>query len=152
MSTKNTKILLAKRIDSKYFFSWRNHISTRRMSFDKRKIKYKQHKKWFEENLKERHRLWIFIYNKVKCGVIYLKKMKKIEIGYLISPEQRGKGLSKIMLSMFLKKFRKYANEKEIIIAKVLKKNLKSIKSLKSVNFKTSIQSNNYITLKFKYD
>ncbi len=151
MKNKNFRLSIAKKNDSRYFYNLRNNISTRKMSFNKKKIKLSDHSKWFNHQIKLRGFLWIFFSKAKKCGAVYLKKNKYLEIGYIISPKQRGMGYSSVMLNLFIKKFKKYNKKKEPIFAKVFNNNLKSLRALQSAGFIINKTKKNIKILKLKY-
>tara|TARA_Y200000002_G_C22675177_1_gene661735 strand:- start:2185 stop:2553 length:369 start_codon:yes stop_codon:yes gene_type:complete len=122
------------------------------MSLNNKKIKLTDHNIWFEKKIQQKGFLWIFSFNKKKCGVVYLNKKKNLEIGYLLSPNYRNKGLSTIMLNIFVRKYKKYKKNNKVLVARVFKNNTKSLRALQSAGFLiTSKKEKSYI-LKKKYD
>jgi RimJ/RimL family protein N-acetyltransferase len=122
------------------------------MSLNKKKIKLDEHKIWFHKKIKVKGHLWIFSFKNKKCGVVYLNKKKNLEIGYLLSKNYRNKGLSSIMLNLFVRKFKKYRKNIKIIVARVLKNNNKSLRALQSAGFLISSKKEGSYILKKKYD
>ena len=120
------------------------------MSLKKKKIKLTEHTTWFKKKIKEKGHLWIFSYKNKKSGVIYLNKKKNLEIGYLLSAKYRNKGLSSIMLRLFVQKFKKYKKNDKVIVARVLKNNSKSLRALQSAGFLISSKKEGSYILKKK--
>lgn len=148
---KKLKLLRATKLDLITLFKWRNDSFVRNLSFNNNKISIDQHKLWFKKKIKEKNNLWILRNENKKCGVVYINKKldKTEELSYLISKKFRRKGLATPMLKIFLKKYKKHSMLK--LIARVLKKNKKSISSLKTAGFKIIKINRNYLTLKYIY-
>tara|TARA_B100001057_G_C22754050_1_gene912935 strand:+ start:566 stop:934 length:369 start_codon:yes stop_codon:yes gene_type:complete len=122
------------------------------MSLNKKKIKLDEHTIWFKKKIKEKGHVWIFSFKNKKCGVVYLNKKKNLEIGYLLSKNYRNKGLSSIMLNLFVQKFKKYKKNVKVICARVLKNNSKSLRALQSAGFLISSKKEGSYILKKNYD
>ena len=81
--------------DCRNLFNWRNDPDTRRNSFNTEKVKWEDHKKWFENILKNPLRdLYILSDDSVAIGTIRFDKIPDkncAEISITIAPKERGK-------------------------------------------------------------
>lgn len=135
--------------DKDLLLAWRNEKISRLNSFNQKKINKKTHSSWFKKKIKEKKKIWIFKHNNRKCGMVKLeKKSRTIELSYLIAKEHRGKNLGSQMLSLFLKKYRKYVSKNCVIIAKSKLSNFKSNKSLLAAGFTKYQKRKKYLIFK----
>ena len=149
--TSQFKLILATNKDKALLLAWRNEKTARLNSFDQKKITKKKHEIWFNKKIKKKNLIWIFKYNNKKCGMVKLeKKINKTELGYLIQKNFRGKKFAEKMLTLFLKKYKKYVKKNDFLIAKSKKFNFKSNLSLINSGFKKYKENKNYFT--FRYD
>ena len=132
------KILKAKKTDLKFLFQIYNFYIKKNLFSSSRKIKYSDHKKWFEKFYLKEKKVIIFILrmNKVKIGYIRYENIKKniFEVSLAIKQDYTGLGLGTKMLNKSLKKF--LIKKKFTIISKVKKSNKKSISCFTKNNFK----------------
>ena len=132
------KILKAKKTDLKFLFQIYNFYIKKNLFSSSRKIKYSDHKKWFEKFYLKEKKVHIFILrmNKVKVGYIRYENIKKniFEVSLAMKQDYTGLGLGTKMLNKSLKKF--LIKKKFTIISKVKKSNKKSISCFTKNNFK----------------
>ena len=119
-------------------YSWRNDPLTRIMNADSSIVVLANHKKWFENSLINPNReMYVGFINKIKIGVTRfdLNKNQNIaEVSINLNPAMRGKRLSFSLLSNSIDFY--LQNKKIKLIAKVKKKNLKSLSIFKKLKFK----------------
>ena len=113
--------------DSLFFFNLRNDFHTRKSSFQKNKIKLSDHNKWFQKNFKKRNKIFLvsFIQKNHFVGTIrYDLDCLKALVSIVIDKKFRGKGYGAKMLKMS----EKFLKKGTLIVSKVKKTNLVSIK------------------------
>ena len=139
------KLKKASQSDLYAYYNWVNDIDVRISSFNKKKIKFQDHKKWFYEQLKypKKNLLYIFKTKKVYLGQTRLNISNKIaKIDYSVDKDFRNRGLGLEMLKLVLKK----NNFKKLkFYAEVKKKNKKSINVFKNLKFKNFSKKNKII-------
>ena len=120
--------------DIDLMFNWVNDALVRKNSFMKKKIKYSDHKKWFEKKIFSNKSLILkLLLNNIPIGQIrYDKKSNFYEIDYSIDEAFRNYGFGRIIIKKSIKKFFK---KKTIIRADVKQVNKQSIKIFKSLKF-----------------
>ena len=103
------KILKAKKTDLKFLFQIYNYYIKKNLFSSSRKIKYSDHKKWFEKFYLKEKKVHIFILrmNKVKVGYIRYENIKKniFEVSLAMKQDYTGLGLGTKMLNKSLKNF-----------------------------------------------
>lgn len=136
--------------DLDVIFKWVNDKKVRENSFNKKKIPYSAHKKFWVKRIKRKNISYIFYIKKKPFGLFSCdSKGKKLFVNYLVSKDFRGRGLSKLLL----KKGIKILQKKEArlnLFAKVLPKNIYSVLALNSAGFKIVNYKTNCITMKFQ--
>lgn len=132
------RIVKAKKNDLKFLLQVYNFYVQKKLFSTNRKIKYLDHKKWFEKNYLKEKNIYIFIskIKKVKIGYVRYSNVKKniFEVSLALKNNFIGLGLGKKMLNLSLKKF--LIKKKLKIISKVKKDNKKSISCFLKNNFK----------------
>jgi L-amino acid N-acyltransferase YncA len=130
-------ITLAKKIDLRFLYEIYNYNVSKNIFSAKKKITFSEHKTWFiSEYLKKK---FIYIYiayvKKKKIGYVRFGKIKNniYDISFSLKSKFYGSGLGHRMLKKCIEKFLR--KKKAIIIARVKKKNLNSIKCLIKNNF-----------------
>lgn len=125
--------------DIKDLFEWRNDYLSRQMLLNSNKVKWENHKQWFEETLQSQNRLVLIctLKNNEKIGVVHFGLDKKIpKIAINLSSYYRGKGLSKYCLMESLEFFKiEFPNNIEIL-AEIKSCNIISQKLFKRCGFK----------------
>lgn len=119
-------------------YNWRNDPLTRIMNTDSSIVGLADHKKWFEDSLINPNReMYVGFINKIKIGVTRFdldKNLNTAEVSINLNPAMRGKRLSFSLLSNSIDFYLQNKNIK--LIAKVKKKNLKSLSIFKKLKFK----------------
>tara|TARA_B100000886_G_scaffold335975_1_gene293921 strand:- start:369 stop:845 length:477 start_codon:yes stop_codon:yes gene_type:complete len=139
---------------SKDIWKWRNDKVTRKMSKNSAYIPWDNHKKWFSEAIKDPNTLfYIGKVGNISIGSIrFVKDQKCIDNYYVninISPNFRGKGLSKDFLKNGIKRFLSDVNKINILKAEVKNINNKSNKLFLDYGFeKVGILTNGINTFR----
>ena len=130
---KIIKLRPLKKSDSDFLLSWRNHISTRKNSFNSKKVSKSEHFHYLSDVLKSSNKnLFILILNKNPVGTIreFNFEPNKYELSYTINPEYQGQKLGQLMMSVYL------LNKEGSFYCKIKKNNKASIAMIKKVGFK----------------
>ena len=139
-------------------WEWRNDKFTRKMSKNSTYITWENHKKWFSEVIIDPD---IFFYigeidNKIMGSVRFVKHSKSLDdyfININISPDNRGKGLSKLLLKSSINTFSSEVNKIKFLKAEVKEINYASKKLFKNFGFeKENLSKNKIITYKLYMD
>lgn len=145
----NTKKITQEK-DLNVIFNWVNDKKVRENSFNKKKIPYSAHKKFWVKRIKRKNISYIFYIKKKPFGLFTCdSKGKKLFVNYLVSKNFRGRGLSKLLLKKGIKILQK-KEAKLNLFAKVLPKNIYSVLALNSAGFKIVNYKTNCITMKFQ--
>ena len=143
---------------SKDIWEWRNDKLTRKMSKNSNYITWENHKKWFSKVILDPD---IFFYigeieNKIIGSVRFVKHAKILNdffVNINISPHNRGKGLSKILLKSSINKFSSEVNKIRFLKAEVKEINFLSKKLFENYGFdKENLSKNGIITYKLYID
>lgn len=130
----------AKKTDCDLLFRWANDETNRNNSFSKEKIKYVDHRKWFNNKLKDaRCHIYILEQNGVEIGQVRLDGVEEAEIDYFISPAFRGQGLAKRMLLLVEKKVKNSNFGIKMLVAHVLNYNIPSRKVFHKLGYQEKI-------------
>ena len=130
----------AKKTDCDLLFRWANDKTNRNNSFSKEKIKYVDHRKWFNNKLKDaRCHIYILEQNGVEIGQVRLDGVEEAEIDYFISPAFRGQGLAKRMLLLVEKKVKNSNFGIKMLVAHVLNYNIPSRKVFYKLGYQEKI-------------
>ena len=139
-------------------WEWRNDKLTRKMSKNSNYITWENHKKWFSKVIIDPD---IFFYigeieNKIMGSVRFVKHENSLDdyfVNINISPDSRGKGLSKILLKSSINKFSSEVNKIRFIKAEVKEINDVSKNLFKNFGFKKeNLTKNEIITFKLCID
>ena len=149
------KILKANSIHSKMIWEWRNDPLTIRMSSKNKRVSWQQHNKWYEKKIIDKaSNIYMAKKNNSYLGVVRYEQIpsnKSIyEISINISPEQRGKGIGRLVLQKSINCFLKDESCCNLIKAKVKKENIPSIKTFLKCGFEFFEENNEIITLIIK--
>ena len=97
----NTRV--ASITDSRDIFEWRNDELTRKMSHTSDIVEWEGHSAWFESSLENKNRLILLCesINELKkiAVVCFDINFRRALVSINLSPEMRGKGISKQCLS-----------------------------------------------------
>ena len=128
---------LANTCDVELYFTWLNDRVVRTQSFNSKYVEFSNHKKWFENKLKDENCLMLIFYTENNIiGQVRIEKEDNqyAVIGISIGSSFRGKGFSTNMLRLALDYFFK-SNPNFVINAFIKKQNLNSIFSFENVGF-----------------
>tara|TARA_B100000212_G_scaffold106236_1_gene78708 strand:- start:10 stop:486 length:477 start_codon:yes stop_codon:yes gene_type:complete len=131
-------------------WEWRNDRLTRKMSKNSNYITWENHKKWFSKVIIDPD---IFFYvgeieNKIMGSVRFAKHSKSLDdyfVNINISPNNRGRGLSKLLLNSSINKFSSEVNKIRFLKAEVKEINNISKKLFKNYGFEEENSSKNKI-------
>ncbi len=118
------------------YYKWVNDAKVVKYSFKKKRIKFKEHLKWFQKKLKSKKtKMFIFELESLPIGQIRFdfKKDKTAMIDYSLDPIARNKGLGKKLINLGIRKIYKTGVKK--ISAEVRPENTKSIAIFKKLGF-----------------
>ena len=136
-STKKLHIIKANKNNVYDYFNWVNEEKVRKNSFNKKKINFINHKKWFFNQLyfKKKNLLYILLINSLPVGQARINISNKVaKIDYSIEKDFRGRGWGFILLNSVINKIK---GKKINKIAGIVKKNnLLSAKIFQKLNFK----------------
>ncbi len=108
------KIRYGKISDLYEIYLWESDINIKKNYFNQKFYSLNEHIKWWKINIKKNN-LYIIedIEKKLKIGLISIKREKKYaNIGIIISPIYRGRGLCTHILNSYLNKFNKNLHHK----------------------------------------
>ena len=143
---------------SQDIWEWRNDKFTRKMSKNSNYITWENHKKWFSKVIIDPD---IFFYigeieNKIMGSVRFVKHEKSLDdyfVNINISPNSRGKGLSKLLLKSSINKLSSEVNKIRFLKAEVKEINYLSKKLFRNYGFeKEKFSKNKIITYKLYID
>ncbi len=118
-------------LDSLKYFSLRNNPKNRQNSSNTKKIRLKDHEDWFKKNYKNKY-YYTCYKGKSKIGYIRGDELSDtIIVSIAIDAKNQNKKIGTICLKLFEKKI----TENSILIARVMKKNLISIKFFEKNGF-----------------
>tara|TARA_Y100001972_G_scaffold119857_1_gene161634 strand:- start:474 stop:908 length:435 start_codon:yes stop_codon:yes gene_type:complete len=130
--------------DWKLLLKWRNDKNTRTWFFNDSIVTEDNHKKYINTILNNKDTIQYMLYiNNHPCGTIKsIKKNDEYYLSYSIDKNYRGKGLSIIMMHLFL------YDKKGTFICEIKKNNIPSCKMVKKIGYELYEQSNNILKYK----
>lgn len=143
MKKKITKIKLRliRREDLKFVYQLYNNNVLEKKFFSNKTVSFKDHKKWFEKQFKQK--FFFICTKKVKIGYVRFERItrKNLSVSIAVNKKYLRKGYGKIMLSKSLnkKKISRYN-----VLALIKKNNLTSKKFFLDSGFKF-IKNNRYM-------
>ena len=138
----NIKIKKTTKEDSQLFYKLRNNVINRQFFLNSKNISFNEHKKWFEKNFKNKN-YYTFLYNRKKIGYIRGDNINDtIYISIAIDTKFRKKNIASECFRLFEKKIK----SNSILIAKVKKKNINSIKFFENNKFSLLKKEKNILT------
>ena len=140
----NINLVKSKLQDSEFLYNLRNSFEIRIASKNKKKISFKEHKKWFLFMNSNKDYLYIIYYRSKKIGYIRTKKDKK---DYLISIALINKFTNRGIGKKSLLKFEKKTKIKTFT-AHVIKKNIQSLYFFFSCNYYIERETKNLYIMK----
>ncbi len=139
------KIRKAMNSDCQFFYDLRSDSLDKKFFFDKKKITFNKHKKWFKSSLNEKNKILLVAYfNKFSPIAIVRYDLNKSSgfVSIIVERKFRGKGYG----TKILKSSEKFLKTGTLIFSEVKKNNRKSIQVFKKNKyFTTSIKG--HITL-----
>lgn len=98
----NNYLRAATKADMDLLFEWANDPQVRKNSFSTKKISYEEHKKWFEDLLKDKKRKqYIYVVDGKEIGQARVELDKDTaKISYSICAAKRGLGFGGLLLRM----------------------------------------------------
>ncbi|MCZ2392879.1 MAG: GNAT family N-acetyltransferase [Chitinophagales bacterium] len=130
------KVRKAQLNDWDFTFQWANDTLTRENSFSSEAIPLETHKKWWTSKISsESSYYYIFEIKDKEVGVVRFDKNEDngYDIGITINPEERGKGLSSIILKKGCSVF--FEEKETTIKAYIKERNIASIRSFTKAGF-----------------
>jgi spore coat polysaccharide biosynthesis protein SpsF len=131
--------------DAVFFYKLRNDLTTRKNCFNQKKIKYLDHLKWYNKKIRKKNTTFLIAFNNEhkSIGAVRYETEKNLTyVSIYISKKLRNHGYG----SKILKMSEKFLKKKIIIISRIKKNNIKSIKIFKNNNYKL-INNDGYTTL-----
>jgi spore coat polysaccharide biosynthesis protein SpsF len=141
------KIRKASIKDAVFFYKLRNEIKTKKNSFSQKKIKYSDHLKWYKKKIKDKKANFLiaFFNEFAKVGAIRYETEKIFTyVSISIYSEFRNLGYGTTILKMS----EKFLKKRCIIISKIKKNNLPSIRIFKKNNYKIINNDNIFVLMK----
>ncbi|MCF6465227.1 GNAT family N-acetyltransferase [Clostridium sp. Cult2] len=133
LNNNQYKLVNVTKDDYDLLFIWANDYEVRANSFNTDEIKYDEHVKWFESKLKQdTSSMYILEIQNKKIGLVRLDKIlaHKYLINYSIAREYRGQGYGTILLKLIKEKY-----NSNLLIGKVKKDNIASIRAFKNAGY-----------------
>ena len=129
--------------DMKLIFDWSNDEEVRKNSFSSEKIKFEDHKNWFQKKINEAdYYILFFLVDGKETGLVRLAVSDNVgTISYQISREYRGKGLGKLMLELL----ESYVLENNIasnLYGEVKEENISSQRIFERLGYKKTVEEN----------
>lgn len=140
--------------DCNLYFKWVNNIDVRENSFASEQISLETHKNWFNKSLQDNSTImYVFEYEGKDMGQVRFNLENNIAtVDVSIECKFRGESLSSKILKIAMLRLLK-TNNSIVFKAQVKSKNIKSIKSFKSVGFSIEherhLNEKEYLTLKY---
>lgn len=132
-------------------FAWANNEIIRRFAFNQQRIGIEEHSTWFINKINNPSCFYyIARHNNNPIGSIRFDILdREALISYLIDPLYHGKSFGKVILKKGIEVFLKDSSEQivNVIVGKVFKENIQSIKAFESLGF-DKIDNNDY----YKYE
>jgi|TARA_B110000090_G_C13360838_1_gene438342 UDP-2,4-diacetamido-2,4,6-trideoxy-beta-L-altropyranose hydrolase len=133
----NTRVAII--TDSKDIFEWRNDELTRKMSHTTDIVEWEGHSAWFASSLESKNRLLLLCENEngsKKIAVVRFDvSSTRALVSINLSPEMRGKGISKQCLSESIENFKNEFPQVVALDAEIKPENIASQRVFKSVGF-----------------
>lgn len=131
---------------SKAIWEWRNDATTRAMSLDQDLVSWESHQSWYERVLTNNNRhLYVGYTDGILFGMVRFDKYENQDHAYEVSinldPQQRGKGLGKLLLTKAIKHFWTQVADADLILAEIKKENVASKKAFENAGFEERQES-----------
>jgi RimJ/RimL family protein N-acetyltransferase len=141
----------AKLFDAELTYGWATDPAIRLHSFNKEKIEWENHNKWFSDRLTDINCDYYILNNEgSNIGSIRfdIEKTGNAMISYLIDPIFHGKGFGKIIVEYGVEMLRARRNDVKQVYGLVQKQNVASIRIFEKLGFKMT--SEDIITYRFE--
>ena len=140
------KIRKVKLSDIQVIYEWRNDELTRKMSNNTDFVQWEEHNAWIKASLKNKNRLFLLCETEnteKKIGLVHFRVVvQRALVSINLSPEMRGKRLSKLCLSVAINHFSKQYSQVITLDAEIKSVNTASQRAFESVGF-IKVQENN---------
>ena len=125
---------------SKAIWEWRNDATTRAMSLNQDLVSWENHQSWYERVLTNSNRhLYVGYKDSIFFGMVRFDKCENKDHAYEVSinldPQQRGKGLGKLLLTKAIEHFWTQVADADLILAEIKKENVASKKAFENAGF-----------------
>lgn len=150
LNNNQYKLVNVTKDDCDLLFNWVNDYEVRANSFNTDEIKYDEHVKWFESMIKKDiSSMYILEIQNKKIGLVRLDKISidKYLINYSIAREYRGKGFGTMLLRLIKEKY-----ILKLLIGKVKKDNIASIKAFQNAGYYMKEEPDMYIFYSKDYE
>ena len=143
---KNISIKSATEEHSKAIWEWRNEATTRAMFLNQDLVPWENHQKWYKRVLinKDRH-LYVGYTGDILFGMVRFDKCENQDHTYEASinldPQQRGKGLGKLLLPKAIEHFWNQVADASLILAEIKRENVASKKAFENAGFEEQVAS-----------
>lgn len=154
-SRPEIKLRQARENDCEDIRRWRNDIRIRKWCFNKTRIDFEAHKKWFESNSgNSKVRIFIAESGGVKTGVVrFERKGSEILVSVNLNPEFLNKGLGPKIIRLGTEKVLKIFKVNLPVVAKIKNDNLASKKAFEKAGYilrKGPEENKNYAVFSYK--
>ncbi|MGF1587435.1 MAG: GNAT family N-acetyltransferase [Bacteroidales bacterium] len=135
---RNAIIRKANLLDAKLTYQWANDPKVRNYSFNKQKIDWSSHLKWFKEKLLMNECLYYILFNETHIigSIRFDIEGETAKISYLIDSYFQGKGWGIQLLKMGIDMAKKETNLINRFEGLVMNNNIASIKIFEKMGFK----------------
>ena len=145
----------ARKDDSKEIFTWRNDKVTRQMSVTTEAIKWKEHKIWFENIIKDENYLILICMREntnEKISVVRFDiNNKRALVSINMSPNIRGRRLAKNCLTESIKYLIKYKSTVKFLDADIKAENYASISTFEGIGFLLVSQEKDFLHFEYRF-
>ena len=137
--------------DCDLIWKWRNHPSTREVSFNSDPIPLEEHRSWFAASLKNRNRLILMVeaggdpVGRV-CFDRHSETADSAEVGVVIGPGHRGRGLGRAAIDAAVEHIR-ITWAPGSVVARVKPSNSRSIAAFEAVGFRRESEDASAVVL-----
>ena len=125
--------------DSRVIFEWRNDELTRKMSHVKGVVQWEVHNSWYKSSLENKNKLILLCESKSGSKKIAVVRFdinsSRALVSINLSPEMRGKGVSKQCLSESITHFKYEFPQVNALDAEIKSENIASQRLFKSIGF-----------------
>lgn len=133
LNDNQCKLVNVTMYDCELLYNWANDYEVRVNSFNTDTIKYEEHVEWLKAKIKQDASIMhILKMENEKIGLVRLDKISidKYLISFSIAKEYRGKGFGTMLLRLIKEKY-----SSKILIGKVKKDNIASIKAFQNAGY-----------------